>query len=121
LFGLMGFIPDQDKPKNLPMLRFRGPSVLSRPYAQAADDIGIQIANCERRHRLADAVKRCNDGIRATFPANAIRSCMIARTARSGSPTGCFLEDRQSSDLPAKDPKALSTRPSQPHSANAIS
>jgi hypothetical protein len=51
LFGLMGFISDQDKPKDLPMLRFRGAPVLSRPYAQAAHDIVIQVANCERRHR----------------------------------------------------------------------
>jgi hypothetical protein len=51
LFGLIGFIPDQDEPKNLPMLCFRGASVLRRPYAQAADDIVIQVANRERRHR----------------------------------------------------------------------
>ena len=45
-----GFVPDQDEPKNLAMLRFRGASVLGRPYAQAADEIGIQVANRERRH-----------------------------------------------------------------------
>jgi hypothetical protein len=51
LFGLTGFIPDQDKPENLPMLRLRGSSVLSRPYAQTAHDIVIQVANRDRRHR----------------------------------------------------------------------
>ena len=47
----MGLIPDQDEPKNLAMLRLRGAAVLGRPYAQAADDIVIQVANRERRHR----------------------------------------------------------------------
>ena len=30
LISLMGLIPDQNEPKNLPMLRFRGTSVLRR-------------------------------------------------------------------------------------------
>jgi len=45
LFRPMGFIPDQDETKNLPMLCFRGASVLGRPYAQAADNIVIEVAN----------------------------------------------------------------------------
>jgi len=50
-FGLLVVISDEGEAKNLPMLRFRGAPVLGRPYAQAADDIVIQVANRERRHR----------------------------------------------------------------------
>jgi hypothetical protein len=37
--------PDEGEAENLPVLRFRGSSVLGRPNAQPADEIVIQIAN----------------------------------------------------------------------------
>jgi hypothetical protein len=43
-------IPNQGETENLSMLRFRRAPMLGCPYAQAANDIFIQIANRERRH-----------------------------------------------------------------------
>ena len=47
----MALIPEQSQAKYLPMLRFGGAPVLGRPYAEAVDDIVIQIAHRKRCHR----------------------------------------------------------------------
>ena len=65
--ALMGLIPDQDEPKNLAMLRLRGAAVPGRPYAQAADDIVIQVANRERRHRQGPMLSSAAMTAQASF------------------------------------------------------